>query len=369
MDANARRSTVGRPAGRRRNTASLHRRTFRRRHLRISAILVGASIWLVSFAPAKTRTVTTVFRFTRGPQSYVVPTDVCRIRIVAIGASGGESGTAGTPGAGARATALFVVKPGVTLVVRVGGEGGAAAELTPGSGGWNGGGAGGSALDGSDGHPGRAGSGGGGATDVRRGGDGLDNRIIVAGGGSGGAGGGIGGPIGTGGGNGGDRAGQDGFAVLGSVNPATGGSGATQTTGGVPGANAPNLSIAATAGSLGVGGNGAAGGISGGGGGGGGLYGGGGGGSTNSPLGGGEGGGGSGYGPSNTTFRTGVWGSYGSGRATISYDPGADNCEALTTIARERTSEKTRRKNTNADAPSSRRSQGGRRRMSVSYSF
>ena len=57
--------------------------------------------------------------------SYVVPADVCRIRIEAIGASGGESGTAGTPGAGARATSSFAVRPGETLFVRVGGMGGA----------------------------------------------------------------------------------------------------------------------------------------------------------------------------------------------------------------------------------------------------
>jgi hypothetical protein len=282
----------------------------------------------LSVARTNTDTVTAAFRFSGGPQSYVVPADVCRIEVEAIGASGGESGTAGTPGAGAAATGRFVVTPGETLVVRVGGEGGAAVGQIPGDGGWNGGGAGGGAFYGNDGHPGQAGSGGGGATDVRRGGDGLDHRIIVAGGGSGGAGGGIGGPIGTTGGDGGGPAGQDGFAVLGSVNPATGGEGGTQTMGGAPGTNAPRLSISATAGSLGVGGNGASGGISGGGGGGGGLYGGGGGGSTNSPLGGGEGGGGSGYGPPNTTFRTGVWGSYGSGRARVGYDPGTDECDS-----------------------------------------
>jgi len=295
---------------------------------RISAILLTIAVPLAWFEPSRARTVTTVFGFTGRPVSYVVPAGVCRIRIEAIGGSGGESGTAGTPGAGARATTLLVVKPGETLVVRVGGEGGAAVGLMPGDGGWNGGGAGGRAVDGNDGRRGRAGSGGGGATDVRRGGDGIDRRIIVAGGGSGGAGGGIGGPIGTGGGNGGDLVGQDGFAALGSANPATGGKGGTQTTGGTPGTNASHLSIAATAGSIGVGGNGASGGISGGGGGGGGLYGGGGGGATNGGFGGGEGGGGSGYGPPNTKFSTGVWGSYGSGRAAVSYHPGSDNCQS-----------------------------------------
>ena len=69
-------------------------------------------------------------------------------------------------------------------------------------------------------------------------------------------------------------------------------------------------------GSLGLGGNGAAGESSGGGGGGGGLYGGGGGGSSRSYSG-GHGGGGSGFGPAETVFRTGV--GVGAGRAKISY--------------------------------------------------
>jgi hypothetical protein len=282
-----------------------------------------------SLATSSGDTVATGFQFVGVPESYVVPPRVCRIRIDAVGAAGGESGTTGTPGAGAEATALILVKPGERLLVRVGGVGGPAAGPTPGQGGWNGGGAGGRAVDESDGHPGQAGSGGGGASDVRRGGDGLDDRIIVAGGGSGGAGGGIGGPIGMGGGNGGETVGQDGFAALGSANPATGGKGGTQTTGGAPGANAARLSTGASSGLLGVGGNGAPGGINGGGGGGGGLYGGGGGGSTNSPVGGGEGGGGSSYGPPDTLFRTGVWGSFGSGHATISYEPRSDSCNSL----------------------------------------
>ena len=100
------------------------------------------------------------------------------------------------------------------------------------------------------------------------------------------------------------------------VDPATGGEGGTQTTGGPPGRNASDLSVTATAGSLGVGGNGAAGRVSGGGGGGGGLYGGGGGGSSRS-FSGGHGGGGSGFGPAATVFLTGA--GLDHGRAKISY--------------------------------------------------
>jgi hypothetical protein len=275
----------------------------------IAALVVAVSTWLLAGPSSR---VSAEFEFTGSPQDYVVPPDVCRVRIEVGGAAGGPSGTSGTPGAGAGATAGFRVTPGEVLRVRVGGWGGEAVGSAAGAGGWNGGGAGGEALD----LGGTAGSGGGGATDVRRGGDGLAHRIIVGAGGSGGAGGAIGGPIGTGGGDGGELNGEPGLAVLGSANPATGGQGGTQTTGGAPGRNASDLSVTATAGALGLGGNGAAGFASGGGGGGGGLYGGGGGGSSR-VFSGGHGGGGSGFGPAETVFRTGV--GVGPGRAKISY--------------------------------------------------
>lgn len=293
----------------------------RPRYVAVAAIAALIPAWMLSSPGSR---VVTSFEFTGSPQEYVVPSGICRIRIDAVGAAGGgQGGTSGVPGAGARATATLVVQPGETLRVRVGGWGGDAEGPTPGAGGWNGGGAGGEALGGEDGRAGKAGSGGGGATDVRRGGDGLEHRIIVAGGGSGGAGGGIGGPIGTGGGNAGGLTGAAGLAALGLVNRATGGQGGTEARGGAPGRNARDLGITATAGSLGVGGDGAAGEASGGGGGGGGLYGGGGGGSGIS-FSGGHGGGGSGFGPPGTVFRPGVGG--GLGRATLSYDPVDDAC-------------------------------------------
>src|ERR1051325_7542606 len=99
MDANTGRTAIGWPIGRRRQPTSRRRRNLRWHHLLISAILVAVPLWLVSFAKSNTHTVTTAFAFTGGPVSYVVPADVCRLRIEAIGASGGESGTAGTPGA------------------------------------------------------------------------------------------------------------------------------------------------------------------------------------------------------------------------------------------------------------------------------
>ena len=282
-------------------------------HVAVAAIVLVPPAWLLNAGSSR---LTTDFEFTGMAQNYVVPAGACRIRIEVFGAAGGHGGTSGAPGAGSRATAEFTVTPGEALRVRVGGWGGDAVGSTPGAGGWNGGGAGGKARD----HGGRAGSGGGGASDVRRGGDGFEHRILVGAGGSGGAGGGIGGPVGTGGGSGGEVVGEVGLAVLGSVNPATGGEGATRARGGSPGRNASYPWLTATGGSLGVGGDGAAGAVSGGGGGGGGLYGGGGGGSS-STFSGGHGGGGSGFGPAEASFRLGV--GVGLGQATISYDPEA----------------------------------------------
>lgn len=279
-------------------------------YVAIAAAVLVPPAWLLTDGSSR---VATEFDFTGLAQSYVVPAGACRIRIDVVGAAGGPGGTAGAPGAGARAAADFSVTAGETLRVRVGGWGAEAVGSTPGAGGWNGGGAGGVALE----RHGKAGSGGGGATDVRRGGDGLAHRIIVGAGGSGGAGGAIGGLMGTGGGNGGELNGEDGFAALGSANPATGGAGGTRAGGGRPGRNAGVRSDAPTAGSLGLGGDGAAGAASGGGGGGGGLYGGGGGGSSTS-FSGGHGGGGSGFGPTEAVFRSGVGGGFG--RATIGYD-------------------------------------------------
>ena len=315
--------TTARPnVGRATPTTSMRQWNVRWSYLVVATIAVASPTWLLAGTSSR---VATELEFTGVPQDYVVPADICRIRVEVVGAAGGPGGTAGTPGAGAEAIATLGVTPGETLRIRVGGWGGEAVGSTPGAGGWNGGGAGGKALDRADRPSGKAGSGGGGATDVRQGGDGLADRIIVAAGGSGGAGGAIGGPIGTGGGDGGDLTGHDGFAVVGSANPATGGRGGTQTTGGSPGRNAPALSVTATAGSLGVGGDGAAGEASGGGGGGGGLYGGGGGGSSSS-FSGGHGGGGSGSGPADTVFRTGAGGGFG--RAKITYDPNRDTCNS-----------------------------------------
>lgn len=323
--------STGPYAGRtRKPTAARLPRALRSRRLAFLAVAAVVTAWLIAVTTSDGATVSHEFAFRSSPGQFIVPSGVCRVRVEAAGASGGLAGDAGTPGLGTRLTVTLRVVPAETLLAYVGGQGGTARGAVRGRGGWNGGGDGGAAGERADGRPGSAGSGGGGATDVRRGAGALADRILVAGGGAGGGGGGIGGPYGTSGGEGGSPDGNDGYAPLGTANPVTGGRGGTQRVGGGPGANAPNGAVTATGGSLGIGGIGAGGGVNGGGGGGGGLYGGGGGGTevqwTTDPLGAAHGGGGSSFGPTGTSFRSGVWGNLGDGRLTISYDPAEDAC-------------------------------------------
>lgn len=218
---------------------------------------------------------TQTFTYTGGEQKFKVPTDVTSIKIVADGAAADTS-------KGGRTEATVAVTPGETLHVFVGGEGAFS------TGGFNGGAIGCHRSDGQS-------WGGGGATDIRQGGDGLGNRIVIAGGGGGRGfnkshGGPGGGP--TGGTGKGPPRGKHG----------QGGGGGTQTQGGAGGVGGDARGSPGSPGALGVGG--AGGGNSGsgshmpncGGGGGGGYYGGGGGGSGSLNDGsGGGGGGGSSY--------------------------------------------------------------------------
>ncbi len=300
------------------------------RRLAFASVFAAFAAWLLAGTGSDARSGSREFAFTGDRAQFVVPADVCHVRVEAAGASGGLQGAAGTPGLGARVAATLRVNPSETLLVHVGGQGGTATGASPGRGGWNGGGDGGAAIDRADGRPGRAGSGGGGATDVRRGEGRLEDRILVAGAGAGGGGGGIVGTFGAGGGDGGSPEGSAGLAPLGVANPTTGGREGTLSAGGMPGANGPYGDVTATGGSPGVGGTGASRGVNGGGGGGGGFYGGGGGGTelqwTTRPLGAGHGGGGSSFGPPGTSFRGGVWGNLGDGWMKITYDPAADAC-------------------------------------------
>lgn len=208
-------------------------------------------------------------------QTWIVPPCVTSIQVTMAGADGG--GTNG--GNGAVVNGTIAVTPGQTLNIYVGGSGNC-----PGAG-WNGGGAGQNANNVAN-----RSCGGGGASDIRIGGTGLGNRVIVAAGG-GGQGGGTQDAIG---GAGGCATGTAGTSPFGQ-----GGGGGSQAAGGSAGPPWIASGNSGTSGGLGTGGNGGTDPCynnSPGGGGGGGYYGGGGGGSDCfdlSPYGGGSGGGGS----------------------------------------------------------------------------
>jgi hypothetical protein len=237
-----------------------------------------------------------MFSFTGAKQTFIVPTGVTQITVVARGASGPYGAVSGscivTSGLGGLVKATIPVTPGETLAVFVGGEGalGAACygEYGRGRGGFNGGGNGGRSSYSDNG------DGGGGASDVRQNGSALSNRILVAGGG-GGQGGYDLGNNGVGGAGGGRRGGAGsigGFGHCPVSQVGEGGGGGTQQRGGAGGEGAPyyggyEAGRPGHHGVVGAGGRGGRGGQSlhyyrtpggGGGGGGGGYYGGGGGG-------------------------------------------------------------------------------------------
>jgi hypothetical protein len=235
-------------------------------------------------------TVTCTYTATGAEQSFVVPTGVTSLSVVAVGAPGASSfedfsGHTALGGRGGTASADLAVTPGTELFIEVGGlasNPGSCYPLAQCVGGFNGGGSS------------HFGGGGGGASDVRTvsnvAAGTLESRLLVAAGGGGGGEG-----FDSFGGDGGD-AGQAGHAAAGNqnVSGSPGGGAGTPSAGGSPG------------GALGSGG---AGGGDTGGGGGGGLYGGGGGanlGLDPTPpdyplLGAGGGGGGSSYAPGGTT--------------------------------------------------------------------
>ncbi|MFH0887630.1 MAG: PEGA domain-containing protein [Planctomycetota bacterium] len=237
------------------------------------------------------------------PSAWVVPAGVTSIQIDAKGASGGAGGK------GARVRTTLSVTPGETLYFCVGGVGNSNSYGTAGAGGYNGGGNGGSSTY-LAGFGGYGGYGGGGASDIRRGGTALSNRVVVAGGGGGSAGytsdvGGNGGQNGT---NGQDN----------STWGTGGGVGGTQSAGG-------RFGSVGTNGSAGSSGQGGAGGSYfnttysyGGGGGGGGYYGGGGGAGSNNTGSDGGGGGGSSYSTGTGTTYTSGYRS-GNGQIIITY--------------------------------------------------
>lgn len=236
---------------------------------------------------------TVAFEFTGSAQVFVVPAGVTQLTVDAYGAQSGELLPLGLLGApGGRATVTIAVTAGEALIINVGGQGSATTSSAV-TGGFNGGGTSGAPTSGAPG--GLPTASGGGASDVRRTGWTLADRLVVAGGGGGQS------AVAPGGGGGG--------GLVGVTGAGPGGGGGTQTMGGAAGP----AGVGNTAGSLLTGGTGSNGGVAtpAGGGGGGGLYGGGGGGS------GGGGGGGSGFGPPGTVFETGV--RAGNGRVVVTY--------------------------------------------------
>jgi hypothetical protein len=234
-----------------------------------------------------------IYFYTGGSQSFEVPAGVKRVTVIALGASG-AGGTCAYSNytAGGYVSAVISVTPGETLAIYVGGAGVSA-------GGFNGGGNGGES------HTGCNGGGGGGASDVRQGGSGFSDRVVVAGGGGGSGAGNDswgGGAGGAGGGTTG-RSGKDGKGG-GAGGGGEGGTPSAGGSGGTGGAGSSYCEAGGTGGTadLGLGGNGGNGGniissgdicdTGGAGGGGGGYYGGGGGGGGGSASGGGGGGGG-----------------------------------------------------------------------------
>lgn len=230
----------------------------------------------------------TTFNYTGAVQTFTVPPGLPGnlLGVDVRGGSGASANSLAIPGgAGLRVQCIIPVTPGEVLQLFVGQQGLFAAGGLRSPGGWNGGGDSGINLT-SGSSAVNAGSGAG-ASDIRRGGTALTDRIIVAAGG-GGAGGGLGS---TGGGgvsaNGQGGSGSTPTGVHGGAGDdiffgpqADGGSGGTQLAGGAKGTFGVNAD--ATDGALGVGGRGGSyttpsGGQRGGGGAGGGYYGGGGG--------------------------------------------------------------------------------------------
>ena len=173
-----------------------------------ASLLVAAAVTFSGSLTALAASQNQTFTYTGGEQSWVVPTGVVTVAVVAIGGAGGASGqySAGKAagGHGAAVDATIAVTPGQTLFVEVG-ENGVVNGGSFNTGTFNGGGSasdfGGNLMSGQ----------GGGATDVRTvataAGGTLASRLVVAGGG-GGAGGTLGPTVVSAGGNAGADAGN-----------------------------------------------------------------------------------------------------------------------------------------------------------------
>ncbi|GIV30263.1 MAG: hypothetical protein KatS3mg028_1329 [Bacteroidia bacterium] len=172
----------------------------------IRFFFVIISLFLVSVYSAQT--VLQTFSCTGMGYTYIVPNNVCLLKIKAWGAGGGKGGndayTGGNGGGGAYAEAVVYVQPGdiLTIFTGCGGNAGASGGSAPGGAGGYGLGYGGNGGNSGPSGGSGAGGGGGGSTAVFIG----TNVVVVAPGGAGGGGGGCtsaGGYGGGGGNNGG----------------------------------------------------------------------------------------------------------------------------------------------------------------------
>lgn len=124
-------------------------------------------VMVIASARAQNGKDSAVFNFKPEAQVWVVPQGVTAVKVDAYGAQGGNA----HGGKGGRVQSILQVKPGSQLIIHVG------SQPSGNEGGYNGGGKGCG-----------EGFGGGGASDIRIGGDELENRVLVAGGGGGGSG-------------------------------------------------------------------------------------------------------------------------------------------------------------------------------------
>ena len=167
---------------------------------------------------------TVTFNYTGGQQSWTVPAGVFSLQVTMEGAEGSRNTNYNNRGGfGGRVVANLAVTPGQTIFVFVGGWPGNAQS----SGGYNGGG--------NQFYSTSFGCSGGGATDLRIGGTGTNNRVMVAAGGGGG--GWNCGTDGSRGGDGGGTTGEDGLYCSSTGNTSFTGRGGSPTSGGAAGGN------------------------------------------------------------------------------------------------------------------------------------
>ena len=151
----------------------------------------GGALSAPSLTPTASSSGSQTFNYKGRKQVFHVPAGVKRVTITADGASGSinygsGSGGGGGAGDGGLVEATISVTPGEKLAVFVGGEG--FTYSSSGSGSCSGSGSGGGGYNGGGNGQCTYGGAGGGASDVRQHGDGLKDRVIVAGGGGGGGG-------------------------------------------------------------------------------------------------------------------------------------------------------------------------------------